>query len=611
MSVLAGSRLRRCGWLAVFVVFGPSVSAQWIEFQEETATRLVADPGLGTEDPREKDYAWGDVDRDGDVDLVVVRKEPLTTPGKDPNLLFINEDGTLTDRTAEFATASDVPGDLGFSTPTNDRDVQLVDVDLDGWLDIVTAPTYSDGDPKAIGHPRIYINLGCSGACATTDDWLGFRYEEARIPALLSWTGESGFNPRFCHVATGDVTADGYPDLWFADYNEGQPEGADFNDKLLVNLGASNPGFFVDATATSFAGVVPGFGDPFPVSAFGAAGAVADFNGDGSNDILKQHPPYVGVAYNEPLADGLFDTYDVVNQMSPYFASVGDLNNDGSPDLVITDDGSDRFLLNQGNGDDDIADFVSHLFDFENTEGGEDPDDGGVGGNSLIADLNNDGWNDVLIADMDPNRCCCGRRIQIYKNLGGFVGGPVTLQEQATGANCAAIWGNPPTCVVASIPADQLEGVHDVAVFDLDGDGWQDMVIGQCDGTRIFINQGYPPAGRVPDGGEEPGQPLLIAKVPDILPRISLSWGDSCHIDDTDYEIYEGTIGEYGSHVWKYCSTAGALSQEFIIDPNTSKYYLVVPTNGEAEGSYGTDSQGIPRQRGPSACRPHSVAVCE
>jgi len=38
-----------------------------------------------------------------------------------------------------------------------------------------------------------------------------------------------------------------------------------------------------------------------------------------------------------------------------------------------------------------------------------------------------------------------------------------------------------------------LAGTFDVAVFDINGDGWQDMVLGRCTGTQVWINQ--PPAG--------------------------------------------------------------------------------------------------------------------
>ena len=126
---------------------------QWLEFRNETSTRLVSSPGLGVSDNQEKDYAWGDVNRDGWVDLVVVRKQPFTTAGKQPGVLFMNENGVLTDRTAQFATASDVGGDQGLMQPANNRDVVLADLNNDGWLDFATAVTISDGDPSPSTSP--------------------------------------------------------------------------------------------------------------------------------------------------------------------------------------------------------------------------------------------------------------------------------------------------------------------------------------------------------------------------------------------------------------------------------------------------------------------------
>ena len=133
--------------------------AQWVELQEEPS-RIDAPSSLVANDNEEKDYAWGDVDNDGDTDLVIVRKQPFTSTGKRENVLLMNEGGVLTDRTSEYATDSDVGGDSGFQTPTNDRDVILVDVDDDGWLDMVTATTLTDNQAKHLSHPRVYINLG-------------------------------------------------------------------------------------------------------------------------------------------------------------------------------------------------------------------------------------------------------------------------------------------------------------------------------------------------------------------------------------------------------------------------------------------------------------------
>ena len=78
----------------------------WVNFVNETSVRMPTPPNdaaLSTLDTQEKDYAWGDVDDDGDIDLVVVRKQPFTTTGKMPNVLFLNEGGILIDRTAQYA----------------------------------------------------------------------------------------------------------------------------------------------------------------------------------------------------------------------------------------------------------------------------------------------------------------------------------------------------------------------------------------------------------------------------------------------------------------------------------------------------------------------------
>ncbi len=463
------------------------VVAEWVAWINETSTRLSGDPATLHDDTEEKDYAWGDVDQDGDIDLVVVRKEPVTTPGKRTNVLLMNENGVLVDRTAMYAVDSSVPGDMGFLTPTNDRDVQLADVNNDGWLDIITAVTISDGDPKHIGHPRVYINQGLDGG-GPNANWLGFRYEDAWIPEMLTYNGMSGFNPRFCSVAVGDVTGDDLPDLYFGDYDAGigspQPPDADFNDRLLINQNGQS---FADETDASFRGLVQipsSQNQPFVVSAFGAAVAIADVNGDGTNDIVKQTaltpPQYVGISYNDPNDEGFFDQHNVVAENSPYFVSVGNLNNDNLLDLVITDDGDDRYLINVGAGIGGHSIFQAQTFQFQDTS------DQGFGSNSLIVDVDQDGWNDVLIADVDVDEAGCSRRMQIYHNQGGFPGDIPVLIEETDGTNCASP-ANLSSCLVAGIPASELTGVHDVAVFDIDEDGFNDMVIGRCDGTDVWM----------------------------------------------------------------------------------------------------------------------------
>jgi hypothetical protein len=422
----------------------------WVEFNDETGSRSVVASNLFANDSEEKDYAWGDVDNDGDTDLVIVRKQPFTSPGRRTNVLLINEgiadgraiDGVLVDRTAAYATASDIPGDQGFQTPTNDRDVVLVDVDLDGWLDMVTATTLTDNDEKHLSHPRVYMNLG-----EVDGVWQGFEYQDARIPQMHPTAG-----PRFCSVAAGDLTGDGYPDLYFGDYDSGGTQIYDYNNRLLINDGN---GFFSDQSTDRLT-------DQMRESAFGAASVICDMNGDGVLDVVKQtslnSPTHVAITYNNLGNEGYFDYYDTIYFQSPYFVSAGDLNGDGMLDLVIVDDGTDRVLMNTGNDSQGRAQFVPQSLSGTN----------GFGGNDLMCDLNNDGDNDIIITDVDVDIPGCNRRTFIFRNLGGA---SPSFQEQDQ-----------------PIPSSMLNGVHDVAAFDLNGDGALDLVMGRCGSTEIWIN---------------------------------------------------------------------------------------------------------------------------
>jgi hypothetical protein len=437
----------------------------WVSFHQDD-TLLNGDSGTLLNDQQEKDYAWGDLDNDGWTDLVIVRKQPYTTGGRYPNVLLMNEGGTLTDRTAQYASATDVPGDQGFLTPTNDRDVILGDVDLDGWLDVITCTTITPNQPKSLSHPRVYMNLGQD----SSGQWLGLEYQESRIP-------DFGTYPNFCGVGIGDVTGDGYPDLYFAHYH--QSAVVDLNDRLLINDGT---GSFGDESATR---MTPQMLD----SSFGVSAVIADMNGDGVADIVKDTAlgstgasgPKMSVSYNNPNSPGMFNVFQEPYLGAPYHTNVGDLNQDGKPDVVIADDGSDRYMLNQGN--DPFGRVIWSSAYTYNT-------DDGFGSNNLVADLDGDNWNDVLICDVDVDIPSCSRRLHIYHNRGGTVGGFVTLHEESGGGDRG----------ITGMSTSDMTGTHDVAVFDLDNDGDNDMVIGRCSGTDLWINDTFTGGGSGPIG---------------------------------------------------------------------------------------------------------------
>jgi hypothetical protein len=91
--------------------------------------------------------------------------------------------------------------------------------------------------------------------------------------------------------------------------------------------------------------------------------------------------------------------------------------------------------------------------------------------------------------------------------------------------------------------------------------------------------------------------------------QITLNWGPSCAAGDTDYGVYEGTIGTWYSHGAVICTTAGATSATFS-PAGGNRYYLVVPHGASVEGSYGRDDNGTERPTGAAACVPQVLTVC-
>ncbi|MCH2152152.1 MAG: FG-GAP-like repeat-containing protein [Phycisphaerales bacterium] len=496
----------------------------WVEYLDETDSRLSVDSALGANDMQEKDYAVGDVDNDGDQDVVVVRKEPFTSSGRDINLLWMNEGGVLVDRTSAYATASDVAGDQGFLTPTNDRDVKLADLNGDGWLDVVTATTLTDNESKHLSHPRIYINLG-----EDNGNWLGFRHEDARMPEMHPEAG-----PRFCSVAVGDIDGDGDMDLYFGDYDSGTTQIYDYNNKLLINDGN---GFFSDQSDSRLT-------FEMRESAFGAASVFADMNADGALDVVKQtslNPPqHVAITYNDAGNQGFFAGYEIHDENAPYFVEVGDLNGDGMLDMVVTDDGVDSYYLNTGNGSDGYANFNQRTFDSVTN---------GFGGDSYIRDLNNDGHMDVIITDVDVDIPGCSRTTHIFRNRGDVP--DVTFSIEDTG-----------------ISQSDRTGVHDVAIIDINGDGWDDLIMGRCSTTEIWMNQ--PPTGIVfsyPDGLPgylPPGQAIELRFQLDLIGEGAIESGSGrmfLSIDgDTAVEI---SLEDLGGNAYRGTLPSGVCAQEY------------------------------------------------
>ena len=90
---------------------------------------------------------------------------------------------------------------------------------------------------------------------------------------------------------------------------------------------------------------------------------------------------------------------------------------------------------------------------------------------------------------------------------------------------------------------------------------------------------------------------------------ITLNWFPSCSTADTGYIVYEGAVGSWYSHVPVGCVPIAATTSTFPASAG-NRYYLVVPTNGTTEGSYGKNSASVERPVSTSACKAQSLGTC-
>ena len=435
MSIKPVSAGALCGLFALCTL--APVQAQWVEFTDETATRLFIRPYAdGTSrigDDQEKDFAVGDLNGDGWDDVIVVRKEPFSNAGARQDVLLLNLRGRLVDVTARFAPAF-------LTTLTDARDVAIVDVDNDGWLDVFIANTFEQA-------PELYMNLGLDG----NDRWLGLARESQRLPTIR--VPQDVNTIQICAVAPGDVTGDGFTDFYLSNYNE-VPGTLDL---LMVNDGTGH-----------FSLAPERLGLNARIS-FGTSAEIHDMDNDGDQDIVKLNalfdnpvfPHGVFVLYNNGL--GQFDTLPAqqIAENDPYMFTVYDHDNDGDKDVYVVKDSRDRLVL----ADNLVADGPSDYSAITPPLGRTNR----CGGNVKVADVDNDGDLDVGMAPIDVDIANCGASSEfiLWENLGSD-----GLRDNEWPGN-------------ANFNVDP----HDFAFLDIDRNGCVDLVMGLCTGWRVFMNQ--------------------------------------------------------------------------------------------------------------------------
>lgn len=397
--------------------------------------------------------AFLDYDRDGNLDVLLVRGSTVEQfrKGGDAVCALFRGDGK--------GRFQDVTAAAGLNARGWGMGVAIADIDNDGWEDV-----YVTG----YGPNFLFRNLGNG------------KFEEIATAAGVDdrrWSVGASF---------ADFDRDGDLDLYVANYlvydldrlpSRSSPctyRGFDVfcgprglpgsRDALFLNDGK---GHFKDAAAER---------NIDPDSLYGMASVVADYDNDGWPDIFVANDLTPNLLYHN-LTNGKFEEVGVLAgaafdengiEEGSMGADFGDFNNDGWLDLYYTNSSyqTNQLAINNQKGAFTLRSYAL---------GHGDSTWLYVGWGTFWADLDNDGWEDIFVANghlyPDADRFDMGlkyrQRKLVFMNLGGK-----TFRESN------AMWG---------AAVNQPDNSRGLAYGDIDNDGDLDVLINNQDAPPVLL----------------------------------------------------------------------------------------------------------------------------
>ncbi|UYV12693.1 MAG: FG-GAP-like repeat-containing protein [Phycisphaera sp.] len=224
--------------------------------------------------------AWGDPDRDGDLDLYVGNHNgyfekplpfegPYDVPGRRDVFYINNGDGTFTDMTMAYDVPGWVAADGSYENEhqrfSSSNAVIFADFNNDRWPDLLA--TNKIGGPT--DRDMLYINQGADA----DGTWLGFRV------ATYDLSPEFGAASTFAMgIDVADLDNDGDLDMYITDMSDiREPSSPGMNDLWLGQL-ADTGAFGFELAAD----VAPAYHAP---AKLGWGAQFQDFNNDGWQDL--------------------------------------------------------------------------------------------------------------------------------------------------------------------------------------------------------------------------------------------------------------------------------------------------------------------------------------
>ncbi len=315
-------------------------------FYKNTGTGFSEIVGLLSDTSEIKQINWVDTDNDGDLDLFVTRF------GKHPR--FFENSGSLS---LNEITAYSGIGDTNMIYPF--WGASWGDLNNDGLLDVFIS-NRSDSGPST---NLLYLNLGSN-----------------KFQNITESAGVADSNDLSFCSAWIDYDRDGFQDIYIAN-DKSSP------NKLYKNNGDST---FTDVSASSGAGII--------IDAMSTT--IGDYNNDSWLDIYVTNTPGGNVLLHNN-GDGTFQS--VADSLGVGFYGIGwgasflDADNDMDQDLYVSG------MTNGGTGELPSAFYNRTGVDtFEVVSTGFEMDTVPSFGNT-IGDINNDGFPDIVVNNNMPN----------------------------------------------------------------------------------------------------------------------------------------------------------------------------------------------------------------
>ncbi len=327
----------------------------------------------------------------------------------------------------------------GYNAIDDAQSVAVADLNSDGMPDVVVASKYTalavlyGTGGGAIGSP-VLLATGATTWTVKVDDLNHDGVPDLVTPSkVLFGTGNGSFltpvshGGQGCFVTIGDFNQDNALDLATAACEPYATQPGD----LWTVLG-NGDGTFKPSVK------IAGNSHPHGIK-------LGDFNNDGIADLVDWGTEYVGQPQNRVNirlgnGDGAFQPPIILNQPYAYYLDVGDLNNDGNDDLVISAGYNVRVLF--GNGDGTFLPVMTLDTDISTDD-------------VTIADLNLDGHLDIAAVGSKFSNYLVGDLSVLFGN------GDFTFQSPLT---------------YVDIP-----DASQVIAADLDGDGDPELLVSNRD----------------------------------------------------------------------------------------------------------------------------------